>query len=548
MYRAQNDVYIYNIRLGSVWLTKLMQDATRSTAYKLQVWKYGILPESISLSGVGANGEMYTRCIPYGFLRVRPEIFLPLPMARLQVSLSYGPFVLAIPNETVNTANAAGFLTSFEGNMTKEACAARGSADTVAFTQYSGSGCYIVRQPAWDTCGRTRAKDTQDFLNGISGRVHGFACVNNGREECMEMNSTGSEVSISFTDDGISQVFGVYDLQLSLDIASSRFEILSKSTYAPEHGINVVKEVPVFTQLINVFPFINGGRLETRHERPKDIIGPLLPGSWNMRELSFNIYDGPGIMDAEFLDVAVVSSELDCRFDRTLWHRTGSNTTYTMHNMGIPSTPPDLCELRDYKMSEVCPNGWKPTTGFRIPMALLRAAFLGVRTDSGKDHIWLDLPATCKSFEHLPQISTYLGAHWTLHISSHYWLRFVIAAHGEKKTLTKEVQCQTSPCNVEMGDFVHWEAEFRGAEFFITALLEDNCSLTLEDELDDREICEAEGMARAEICGGPRPSTTISLPFQEVVLHDYKLWIDGTFRCPDRLLSPAPMQFFFLFI
>lgn len=546
--------YIYKVGFCLVimhsLLTKSMQDATRSTDYKLQVWKYGILPESISVFGVGANGEVYTRCIPYGFLRVRPEIFLPLPMARLQMTLKYGPFVLAIPNEAQKAAgDAAGFLTSFEGNMTKEACSAKGSADTVAFTQYSGSGCYIVRQPDWNTCGRTSAKATRRFLHGISGRVHGVACVDNGREECKTMNSTGSEVSISMTDDGMSQVFGFYDLQLSLDLAATQLEILSKSTYAPEHGIEVTRRLPVFTELVDVFAFINGKRLNRRSKRTQDIVGPLLPVSSVGGEQSFDIIDdGPGMGQGDFMDVAVVSSELDCQFDRTQWTRIYWNvTSQLIENMSVPSTPPDLCQLPDYKMSEVCPNGWKPTSGFRISMALLRAAFLSIeveRDHEGVPTLWLELPARCKSFENLPDVRKHMEAHWTLSIYSNHWLSFVFATKVSDETLTAEVQCQNSRCRIHVPNFIRWESRIRMAsEFFISALLQDNCSLTLEDSTNGKlarsEICEAKGMATAQLCGGPTPSATINLGFQEAMLHDYKLyaWDPSLCRPPSESSS-----------
>eukprot|EP00435_Cladocopium_sp_Y103_P005469 s5071_g1.t2 len=149
--RLDQDVYPADVELE-------VRDTFRMTEYRLQVLKYGILPESLIFSGEHSDGRSFQRCVPWGYLSRNHEVRIPPGLKTMDIFINYDHFVIDLP--APKRAHDR-FTTLYEENVSKEYCFQKPLLNKeVVKTQFSAGGCYSIVQ----RLGRNRGQMMPDGL------------------------------------------------------------------------------------------------------------------------------------------------------------------------------------------------------------------------------------------------------------------------------------------------------------------------------------------------------------------------------------------------
>ena len=357
-----------------------VEDTACSTDYSVQVSKFGIFPESLTVSGQTDSGKHFSLCIPWGYIFFNTTIHLPTGLKELKLSLTYQLYVMGLP--WTKRSNDS-FSTYFDRQIPREKCryGRHPLWEQAAFYAYSGSGCFAGMQRNWMSCGKARTAQTKKGLQILNGNISGSFCplsivrsanIFNASGECYPLQVSDGSLELTSTsllpekdEDDLQAKFNMF-----LHLSNGMIEILGmRNAFEPKSDL--------------LFTFRKRNMTHTFQE-----VMVLAPGvevhKPHRDQLTFEVVDGSALVNTSALQIMVFSEDLDCHITHLL-HKDSKLESI--------STPQGSCEGNP--MGEVCKDGWKPTSSFVLPMSLFRQVLVQ------EDHYSLDLHAqgTCRSLE-----------------------------------------------------------------------------------------------------------------------------------------------------
>ena len=419
----------------------------------------------------------------------------------LSISVTYSHYAMELP---WSRRSKDVFATFFYSNYTEQQCREVVHAQQRAsFPKFSGAGCFVVMQPSWSSCGRTNQWNTKKAIQYFStDRTRGLQssfCT----DRCYPMERAGdatylvnatrflsvleAETSLNFR----------FQTMLAMSTSHSKLDILGINTgYQPREGFSLSTRMrPPIEETFRAAAFGDGIEVVS-------LGWGTGPGGTSF---SLQIKDSLAFLNALSLDLAVFSKDLDC----SVVEVQAANATLETIAMGS-----EVCD----PMIEVCENGWKPVSSFRLPLQTVRKDF----QDSKALHTFdVQARTSCASLIGMEDQS-----------NSKMRISFNLSESGV--TLIPYVPGQVfqwtfKPCTFDPVEnryrcsltITQWKAVRRdGAEFFLTAMLEDHCSLRWPDEGGEpptvKELCGQADFGETKLCGGTRESTTWRLPMAKV--------------------------------
>ena len=360
-----------------------VEDTACSTDYSVQVSKFGIFPESLTVSGQTDSGKHFSLCIPWGYIFFNTTIHLPTGLKELKLSLTYQLYVMGLP--WTKRSNDS-FSTYFDRQVPHTKCryGRHPLWEQAAFYAYSGSGCFVGMQRNWMSCGKAHTAQTKKGLQILNGNISGSFCplsivrsanIFNASGECYPLQVSDGSLELTSTsllpekdEDDLQDLQAKFNMFLHLP--SGMIEILGmRNAFEPKSDL--------------LFTFRKRNMTHTFQE-----VMVLAPGvevhKPHRDQLTFEVVDGSALVNTSALQIMVFSEDLDCHITHLL-HKDSELESI--------STPQGSCEGNP--MGEVCKDGWKPTSSFVLPMPLFRQVFVQ------EDHYILDLNlrGTCRSLE-----------------------------------------------------------------------------------------------------------------------------------------------------
>jgi len=359
-----------------------VDDTAASTHYSVQVSKFGVFPESLTVSGQTDSGKHFSLCIPWGYIFFNTTIHLPTGLKELKLSLAYQIYSMGLP--WTRRSNDS-FSTYFDRQVPREKCrwGRHPLWEQAAFYAYSGSGCFAGMQRNWMSCGKARTLQTKRGLQILNGNISGSFCPSSMDGECYPLKV--SDAALEFTSRSLLPEKDEDDLQakfnMFLNLSSGMVEILGlcRNGFEPKSDLLFTrrkrKMVDTFKEVM-----VLGPGVEVR-----EIKHGLTEG-----HLAFEVVDGSALVNTSVLQIIVFSEDLDCHI------------THLLHEdskLESISTPQGSCEGNP--MGEVCKDGWKPTSSFVLPMSLFRQVLVQEHHYSQWKPLDLHLHArtTCRSLE-----------------------------------------------------------------------------------------------------------------------------------------------------
>ena len=361
-----------------------VDDAATSTDYSVQVAKFGILPESLTVSGQTDSGKHFSLCIPWGYIVSNTTIHLPTGLKELKLSLAYQLYVMDLP--WTRRSNDS-FSTYFDRQIPREKCryGRHPLSEQAAFIAHSGSGCFAGMQRSWMSCGKAHTSQTKRGLQLLNGNISGSFCPSGRSGECYPLEvSDGALECASWSSTKDLYYPGQQDLyypgqrakfNMLLHLPSGRVVILGlPNAFEPKSDLLFTSRkrdmTHTFKEAMVLAPGVEVHKI--KHE------------GLDKGHLAFEVVDGSTLVNTSVLQIIVFSEDLDCHI------------THLLHEdskLESISTPQGSCEGNP--MGEVCKDGWKPTSSFMLPMPLFRQVLVQ------EDHYSLDLNlrGTCRSLE-----------------------------------------------------------------------------------------------------------------------------------------------------
>ncbi len=493
-----------------------VDDAATSTDYSVQVAKFGIFPESLTVSGQTDSGKHFSLCIPWGYIFFNTTIHLPTGLKELKLSLAYQLYVMTLP--WTRRSNDS-FSTYFDRQIPREKCryGRHPLWEQAAFYAYSGSGCFAGMQRSWMSCGKARTPQTKRGLQILNGNISGSFCPSSIVRSANISNASGK----------------CYPLQVS----DAALELTSKSLL-PEKDKDLQAKFNMFLQLPsgmveslglrNAFEPKSDLNFTLRKRSMTDTFKKamvLAPGvevhETFFGHLAFEVVDGSTLVNTSVLQIMVFSEDMDCHIESI-------------------STPQRSCEGNP--MGEVCKDGWKPTSSFVLPMSLFHQVLVQEENSS------LDLVArgTCRSLEDFMNDSFQdpNGAKVSLRIKQpREQVLWVPMIAGQELPATKEErdleQQQTDRLNVRGS----WHKDPSSMQLVVA--WRQNCSLkwgsftpehdvasglfkSIEEhvirsdqELSTSDLCGAASLNVTKACGGTLQSSSIEVPLESTLCCAY---------------------------
>lgn len=366
-----------------------VEDTACSTDYSVQVSKFGIFPESLTVSGQTDSGKHFSLCIPWGYIFFNTTIHLPTGLKELKLSLTYQLYVMGLP--WTKRSNDS-FSTYFDRQIPRRKCryGRHPLWEQAAFYAYSGSGCFAGMQRNWMSCGKARTAQTKKGLQILSGNVSGSFCPLSSVRSANIFNASGecyplqvSDGALELTSTSLLPENDTDDLQakfnMFLHLSSGMVEILGmRNAFEPKDDLLFTrrkrKMVDTFKEAMVLAPGVEVHEIE--HD------------GLDKGHLVFEVVDGSALVNTSVLQIIVFSEDLDCHI------------THLLHEdskLESISTPEGSCEGNP--MGEVCKDGWKPTSSFVLPMSLFRQVLVQEHHYSDWKSLDLNLRGTCKSLE-----------------------------------------------------------------------------------------------------------------------------------------------------
>lgn len=561
--RLDQDVYPADVELE-------VQDTFRRTEYRLQVLKYGILPESVVFSGEHSNGRSFQRCVPWGYLSLNHEVRIPPGLKTMDIFINYDHFVIDLP--APKRAHDR-FTNLYEENVNKEHCFQKQLKNKeVVKTQFSGAGCYSVVQPKWNSCAQTRADLTQKFLEQVKGAVHGDLCVQGeylGDFDCKKLETSGSsQLSRKLTQKD-SETPGPWwedkqvELRLLLSVGSSQLVLLDSRSYTSRaQGIQLTTHPRDIMDLFKAY--MMAGTTMVRHKNvwgsitdlfDRDFFGTL-PDT-KEADVAFILDDFPNLTSAEFLEIILVSHDMDCYIqglkaeDGEELQLTKTNSAFCHDHASGPTSDSEACD------------GWQPTSSFALPVSAFKdkmrkaIAYSDWNSDYAVRRLVFKGHPVCTSLstfeEEIPLGNIFISIELSLkpQIKPIAWM-------PGQKVQADTYPCKTS-CDVEIlnGDALRPS----GLELFITIVNEEaNCTMqdfktkanqriVNKSKISEEACSQLDILSSTKMCGGKFESTTIALSWvsdSEAVTWNndrslMKQKIKFNLTCSDRIWNPFPL-------
>ena len=331
-----------------------VDDTVATSSYSVQVFQFALLPESITVSGHTASDKIFSQCISWGYLYFNNTIRLP-QLQNLSVTVTYGHYEMS---STLRERSNNSFSTYFDRDISRDGCQEKKGpiwAQSV-FSHYSGSGCFIAMQPSWSSCGKIQAARTQRALRRLHANVSSSLCAStsasnrSSKQQCFEMNESGTAASVSFSNNSEVLPMPGNDVSINfhmyLNLPSGVVGMLSQ--YQPPGG----------------FTFTTSKRevKETFRAASGFATGIEVDGDG----LRLTIKNSAVLANTTFLEVTIFSEDVACY----IGNLSLKNTTVLS---AIP-TPSRVCE--ENQMADVCRDGWKPSSSFVLPLSFFKEYLL----------------------------------------------------------------------------------------------------------------------------------------------------------------------------
>ena len=521
-----------------------VEDTACSTDYSVQVSKFGIFPESLTVSGQTDSGKHFSLCIPWGYIFFNTTIHLPTGLKELKLSLTYQLYVMGLP--WTNRSNDS-FSTYFDRQIPRRKCryGRHPLWEQAAFYAYSGSGCFAGMQRNWMSCGKARTAQTKKGLQILSGNVSGSFCPLSSVRSANIFNASGecyplqvSDGSLELTSTSLLPEKDKEDLQakfnMFLHLPSGMIEILGmRNAFEPKSDLLFTLRKRNMTHTFQEAMVLAPG-VEVHEKKPD--------------HLTFEVVDGSALVNTSVLQIIVFSEDLDCHI------------THLLHEdskLESISTPQGSCEGNP--MGEVCKDGWKPTSSFVLPMSLFREVLVEEHHYSEWKPLDLHARGTCRSLEDFMNDSftnDTNGLKVSLSLKQPpeqvLWVPMIA---GQELGATKEEHVFEALQQSDRLDVSgSWHKDPSSMQLVV--VWRQNCSLKEfkpEDdaggvgfstsqvvrsyqEVSTSDLCAAASLNVTKACGGTLQSSSIEVSLESD--HNLeKLKFEATLSCSDRLKS-----------
>jgi len=523
-----------------------VEDTACSTDYSVQVSKFGIFPESLTVSGQTDSGQHFSLCIPWGYIFFNTTIHLPTGLKELKLSLTYQLYVMGLP--WTRRSNDS-FSTYFDRQVPRRKCryGRHPLWEQAAFYAYSGSGCFAGMQRNWMSCGKARTSQTEKGLQILNGNISGSFCptgdssivrsanIFNASGECYPLQV--SDGALELTSTSLWPEKDKEDLQakfnMFLHLPSGMIEVLGmRNAFEPKSDL--------------LFTLRKRNMTHTFQEAM--VLAPGVEVHKAIHDhLTFEVVDGSALVNTSVLQIIVFSEDMDCHI---------THLSHEDSKLESISTPQGSCEGNP--MGEVCKDGWKPTSSFVLPMSLFRQVL--VQKDDWKP---LDLHAqgTCRSLEDFKNGSFQdpNGLKVSLRIKQpQEQVLWVPMIAGQELGATKEEHVlealqqsdrldvsgswHKDPSRMELvvawrqNCSLKWETFTPGHDVESKAEFSPSRVLRSDQEVSTSDLCGAASLNVTKACGGTLQSSGIEVSLESE--HNLeKLKFEATLSCSDRLKS-----------
>ena len=353
-----------------------VDDAATSTDYSVQVAKFGILPESLTVSGQTDSGKHFSLCIPWGYIVFNSTIHLPKGLKELKLSLAYQLYVMGLP--WTRRSNDS-FSTYFDRQIPREKCryGRHPLSEQAAFIAHSGSGCFAGMQRSWMSCGKAHTSQTKRGLQLLNGNISGSFCPSIMSGECYPLKVSDGALewtSWSLTNDYFEQGL------------PAKFNML---LHLPSDRVVILGGLPNTLEPKSDLLFTSQKRDMTHTFQEAMVLAPGVEVHKRYYDLTFEVVDGSSLVNTSVLQIIVFSEDMDCHLTHLL---------YKDSKLESISTPQRSCEGNP--MGEVCKDGWKPTSSFVLPMSIFRQVLVqDDREPWNTPPLDLHARGTCRSLE-----------------------------------------------------------------------------------------------------------------------------------------------------
>ncbi|CAJ1409200.1 unnamed protein product [Effrenium voratum] len=479
-----------------------VEDTASTTEYRVQVLKYGVLPESITFSGTTKSGKKFHRCVPWGYLWSANPLWVPEGLKSLEASLHYSHYVIALPWSKTG-------------------------------------GCFKVTQPSWRMCGQTSGKATDDFLKMLSGTIHGAICVRHWQAEgeCQQLENAGASVlTTKNTSKFLPRPYedsweeGHFSVQLDMMVENTMFRILdSRSLYSPMQGITLTYQPLTSYQLFHIAAFSPGVKVRSGGWDPEISDHDSYNGQWRLK-----VYDSPRFKQAETMAIYIFSTDLDCYVSSL--KVLALKRTWNLEPAPVTDA---VCDLDS--AAEVCDDGWKPTRGFQLPLQLFRDEL----SASGMHPLQLRAKRVCESMEGIedPKLAPKL------------WIKMTFVYHPEMQLSVMNAlapnasynlfACEENQCRIDLQRRTAPPQKFSlqllaqlGPEHVLDLNPYQEANFKVLDI--DQELCKITRVSRVKACGGKLNAMLLEVPLDflpdGLIVTRIKTWIRS-----NRFWSPYPM-------
>ena len=515
-----------------------VEDTACSTDYSVQVSKFGIFPESLTVSGQTDSGKHFSLCIPWGYIVFNTTIHLPTGLKELKLSLAYQLYVMGLP--WTKRSNDS-FSTYFDRQVPRRKCryGRHPLWEQAVFYAYSGSGCFAGMQRNWMSCGKARTSQTKKGLQVLNGNISGSFCplsivrsanIFNASGECYPLQVSDGSLELTSTsllpekdEDDLQAKFNMF-----LHLSSGMVEILGmRNAFEPKSDLLFTRRKRNMTHTFQEAMVLAPG-VEVNEKKPD--------------HLAFEVVDGSALVNTSVLQIIVFSEDLDCHI------------THLLHEdskLESISTPQGSCEGNP--MGEVCKDGWKPTSSFVLPMSLFRQVLVQEHHDSEWKQLDLHLHArgTCRSLEDFMNDSFQdpNGLKVSLSLKQpREQVLWVPMIAGRELPATK-VEFESLVLNQRRPDYLNVNGSWHKvpSSMQLVVAWRQNCSLKWEkftpeyddylfapphvlrsdQELSTSELCGAPSLNVTKACGGTLRSSSIEVSLES---------LDSTLCCASAYL------------
>ena len=277
----------------------------------------------------------------------------------LSISITYSHYAMELP---WSGRSKEAYATLFYPNYTEQQCTeVRGGYGRASLPKFSGTGCFLVVQPSWSSCGRTNQWNTKKAIQYFStDRTRGLQssfCT----DRCYPMERAGDATYLVNATRFLSVLEAETSLNfhfqtmLAMSTSHSKLDILGRNNNQPRAGFSLTTRMrPPIEETFGAAAFGDGFKVVAPGWGP----GPV------STSFSFQIKDSLAFRNALSLDFVVFSKDLEC----SVVEVQATNTTLEQIATGS-----GVCKY--YPMIEVCEDGWMPASSFRLPLEPVRKYF-----------------------------------------------------------------------------------------------------------------------------------------------------------------------------